>query len=123
MLAPEFTIAVVDDDDGVRRALGRLLRSLACEPVLFASGEAFLESLASSQPDCVVLDLHMSNLTGMDVMAELQVRGVAVPTIILTGHDETGMRKRCLGAGAVGFLTKPVQRASLSAALESVSLI
>jgi FixJ family two-component response regulator len=100
-------IAVVDDEESVRKALRRLFVSSGMDCAVFASGREFLDSLSQHAPACVVLDLHMPGLTGLDVARELQVASARVPAIIITAHDEAGTRTRCLSAGAVAYLRKP----------------
>jgi FixJ family two-component response regulator len=110
-------IAVIDDDEAVRRALRRLLRSLGFEPVVFASGEEFLRNLPACGPRCVVMDLHLPGLSGFEVLGRLRDNERVPPVIVMTGFDETGTRERCLAAGAVDYLTKPLDGAGLSAAI------
>jgi FixJ family two-component response regulator len=101
-------VAIVDDEDAVRRALERLLRSAGCDPEVFASGETFLESLGRRMPDCVVLDLHMPGVTGFEVQARLNASGYTVPVIVITGHDSAESRDRVHALGAAAYLRKPV---------------
>lgn len=119
MVSAVHTVAVVDDDEAVRRALRRLVTSLSYQPLTFASGEAFLTSLAQSVPGCVLLDLHMPGLDGMDVLRRLQVTDIQVSAIVITGFDQDGMREKCLAAGASGYLVKPLDRSSVAAAIEA----
>lgn len=113
-------IAIVDDDEGVRRALRRMILSLAHAPITFASGEAFLDGLAGASPDCVILDLHLPALRGIDVLERLRADGSTLPVIIVTGLDQPGMRERCLDAGAAAYLTKPLGSADVSAEIDAV---
>lgn len=100
-------VAVVDDEASVRKALRRLFTSAELDCSVFASGQAFLDSIRQTIPDCVVIDLHMPGLTGFDVQRELRTGGVKVPIIIVTAHDEPETRAQCLAAGAVAYLRKP----------------
>ena len=109
----ECFVAVVDDDEGVRRALARLIRSLGFEAGVFASGEDFLAALATRRPDCVVLDLHMPKLSGFDVQARMAEAGLRVPVIIITGHDSPESQARALSGGASAYLRKPVDEKTL----------
>jgi FixJ family two-component response regulator len=102
-------VAVVDDEESVRRALARLLRASHLEVELFASGEAFLSSLQHRQPDCLVLDLQMTGLTGRDVQRELNSLRQDVPVIIITAHDESTMREQCIAEGVAAYLRKPLR--------------
>jgi FixJ family two-component response regulator len=104
---PRPLVAVVDDEASVRKALRRLLAASDLDCALFASGRDFLDSLKGRVPDCVLLDLHMPGLTGLDVQREMNRGGTRVPAIIITAHDEPTNRAQCLSAGAVAYLRKP----------------
>lgn len=108
-------IAIVDDDDGVRRSLRRLLSSLSYESVAFASGEEFLEAICSiRRPGCVLMDLHLPGLNGFEILERIRHGGDAPPVIAMTGFDEPSTRETCIAAGAVAYITKPVEAALLS---------
>jgi FixJ family two-component response regulator len=111
-------VAIVDDEDAVRRALERLLRSAGIDPEVFPSGETFLASLASHKPDCVVLDLHMPGVTGFDVQLRLNASGFHLPVIVITGHDSAESRERVRALGAAAYLRKPVGAKILLDAIE-----
>lgn len=103
-------IAIVDDDESVCRAMKRLVRSLGMEANAFASGQEFIdliETMPSFQPDCVVLDVQMPGMNGLEVQERLASSGNRLPVIFITAHDEAGVRDRALAAGAVAFLRKP----------------
>ena len=121
MISAKLVIAIVDDDAGVRRALHRLVLSLSCAPVTFASGEAFLESLREARPHCVIMDLHLPGLKGIDVLKELRNRAAVLPVSVITGLDQPGMREQCLEAGATVYLTKPIARSTVSSAIEAAT--
>lgn len=112
-------VAVVDDEASVRKALRRLLSASDLDCALFASGRDFLESLQGKVPDCVLLDLHMPGLTGLDVQRELSRSGARVPTIIITAHDEPPNRAQCLSAGAVAYVRKPFDGSLLLSVIAS----
>ena len=101
-------VAVVDDEDDVRHSLHRLLRAAGFEVLVYGSGTEFLRHVTDSSPDCVVLDMHMPRLTGLDVQAVLHERGLSLPVVILTGNETTEMRAAALAAGVDGYLAKPV---------------
>ena len=101
-------IAVVDDEEPVRKALKRLMRSAGLSAETFGSGLEFLKSLATRLPDCVVLDLHMPRMDGFKVQAHLARKRAALPVIIITGHDLPQARERAMAGGASAFLRKPV---------------
>ena len=103
-------IAIVDDDESVCRAMKRLVRSLGMEADAFTSGQEFIdriETTPSFQPDCVVLDVQMPGMNGLEVQERLATSGNPLPVIFITAHDEAGVRDRALAAGAVAFLRKP----------------
>jgi FixJ family two-component response regulator len=102
-------IAVVDDDESVCRALKRLVRTFGMDADTFASGQAFLETLTarpSYHVDCVILDLQMPGLNGLQVQEQL-ARIRRLPVIFITAHEEPGVREQALGAGAAAFVRKP----------------
>jgi len=106
-------IAVVDDEESVRIALRRLLRSANLNVETFASGLEFLDSLKAHQPDCVILDLHMPQVNGFAVQARLAEKSTRVPTVVITGHDSEETRARALAGGAAAYLRKPVDDQAL----------
>jgi FixJ family two-component response regulator len=85
----------------------RLLRSAGLQTTAFASGQAFLDSMAGAVPDCVVLDIHMPLLDGFVVQRELARRGLRIPVVRITAHDDPNLRRQAREAGALAFLTKP----------------
>jgi FixJ family two-component response regulator len=110
-------IAVVDDEAPVRKALGRLLRLADWDAVAFESGEAFLDSLATQRPDCVVLDVNMPGLTGLEVVRRLRAAHLAVPVVLITASDDADMLRHALEAGAATLLRKPFSGDTLLAAI------
>jgi FixJ family two-component response regulator len=101
-------IAIVDDEEPIRKALRRLLRSAGMDVESFPSGVEFLESLTTEWPDCVVLDLHMPVMNGFEVQAQLEDLRVSVPVVIITGHDSDETRALALAGFPVAYLRKPV---------------
>jgi FixJ family two-component response regulator len=116
-------IAVVDDEESVRRALERLIRSARLDAETFPTGDEFLETLPDHTPDCLVLDLHMPKVDGFQVQAWLARAKVQIPVIVITGHDTPEAQARALKGGAVAYFRKPVDGDALldaiSAALAS----
>jgi FixJ family two-component response regulator len=110
-------VAVVDDDASVRKALARLLRTLDCSVRSYASAEDFLDSLQFSSPDCLIVDLQMPGMTGLELQLHLKRAGVRIPTIVITAHGEKFMRKECEAAGAIAYLQKPFEDGILVEAL------
>lgn len=111
-------IAIVDDDPSVLKALARLLSTRALIATTFRSGKKFLASLEDEVPDCLILDLQMPEMTGLELHQDLGRRGVQIPTIIITARNEAEMREQCASAGAIAFLPKPINDVSLFAAIE-----
>ena len=105
---PRLLIAIVDDEEPVRKALMRLMRSAGLSAETFGSGAEFLGSLETRLPDCVVLDLHMPHMNGFHVQAQLARKCAALPVIIITGHDLPQARELAMAGGASAFLRKPV---------------
>ena len=110
-------LAVVDDDADVRVALTRLVSSAGFAVETFASGAEFLRSLDDHEPDCVVLDLHMPEMSGFDVQGALASSHAAVPVIVITGHDTPESRARAIQLGAKVYLCKPIDDEALLAAI------
>ena len=111
-------IAVVDDEEPIRKGLKRLLRSAGLEVETFPSGIEFLESLAIQRPDCVVLDLHMPEMSGFEVQARLAESDAPVPVVIITGHDSDETRDQALAGMPAAYLRKPVNDQVLLDAIE-----
>ena len=118
MQTSPILVAIVDDDDAVRRALRRLVISLSYRPIGFASGEDFLASLLEATPNCVLMDQQMPNLSGLDVLRRMRSEGQHVPVIIVTGFDQPGLRQECLDAGAADYLVKPLEASAVSVAIQ-----
>ena len=116
-----LSIAVVDDDASVRKALQRVLRSVGLQVETFASGVEFLISIETHRPDCLVLDLHLPRVTGLDVLTRLARDGVRIPTVVITGHDDPGLSEQVLAAGAGAYLAKPLDDQALLFAISSVA--
>jgi FixJ family two-component response regulator len=111
-------VHIVDDEEDVRRALARLLRSEGLEVESHASGEAFLEGLEEHATGCVVLDVGMPGMSGPEVQERLLATGRAFAVVFLTGRGDIPTTVRTIKAGAVDFLTKPVRSAELLRAVE-----
>jgi FixJ family two-component response regulator len=112
-------IAVVDDDTSVRKALAHLLTLNAYTTNTFGSAKEFLNSLGQGTPNCLVLDLQMPDWSGLDLQHHLLRNGIKIPTVIITAHDEIGLRERCSSAGAAAFLVKPISVDALIDAIDS----
>jgi FixJ family two-component response regulator len=108
-------VAVIDDDESVRTALVRLFRSVDYDALPFASARAFLEQFRDHTIDCVVLDLQMPEMTGLDLQRYLRMvyPHLSLPVVMITAHDEPGSCERCLAAGVAAYMRKPVESALL----------
>lgn len=106
------TVFIVDDDAAIRDALVQLLEAAGLRAETHAGGPAFLDAYAD-QPGCLLLDMAMPGMSGLDVQAALKGRGVAIPVLFLTGHGDIPMAVRAVQAGAVDFLEKPIKGGAL----------
>ncbi len=110
-------IAVVDDDESIRKSLKRLLAGSGFDVDTFASGVEFLASIVARSPDALVLDMHMPGLNGLDVQAWLSSTGRRIPVLFITAHDDPLLRAKALAGGAAAYLDKPVRKEALLAVL------
>ncbi len=111
-------ISIVDDDKSVREAANSLIRSLGYTTGTFASGEKFLKSGCLSDTECLITDVQMPGMSGVDLQSRLIADGNRTPVIFVTAHPDERLRERALHAGALGFLSKPISEESLIACLE-----
>src|SRR6202140_2745606 len=100
-------VAIVDDDDLMRSALQGMLKSVGLPSQAFASAEEFLKSGQQYQTACLIADIRMPGMSGLDLQARLNSEHCRIPTIFITAHGDTNMRMQALRAGAVEFLAKP----------------
>jgi RNA polymerase sigma factor (sigma-70 family) len=107
------TVFVVDDDFAMRDALIQLLEAAGLQVESHADGPAFLAAYGQGRSGCLLLDMAMPGMTGLQVQAELNARGLTVPILFLTGHGDIPMAVRAVQSGAVDFLEKPIQGAAL----------
>lgn len=110
-------VAVVDDEEPIRKALSRLLRSAGLDVESFPSGLEFFQSLKTHRPDCVLLDLHMPGMDGFEVLSRLEREGPRLPIVVTTGHDSVEARERALSARPAAYLRKPVEDQTLLQAI------
>jgi FixJ family two-component response regulator len=104
---PQPVVFVVDDDDSVRRSLGNLFRSVGLQSQAFASAPELLQSKLPDVASCLVLDIRLPGVSGLDFQSELAQANIHIPIIFMTGHGDIPMTVRAMKAGAVDFLTKP----------------
>ena len=100
-------VLVIDDDAPLREALSSLFRSVGLQVKTFGSAQEFLQSGAPDGPSCLVLDVRLPGLSGLDFQAELAKANIHIPIVFMTGHGDIPMTVRAMKAGAVDFLTKP----------------
>jgi FixJ family two-component response regulator len=111
-------IAVVDDDVSVRRAYARLIGTHSFCVQTYGSGAEFLDTLSTSVPACLIVDLQMDDMTGLELLHRLTTMGLRIPAIVVTARDEPGVQHRCKLWGAVAFLVKPVMGDLLLSAIK-----
>lgn len=112
-------VHVVDDDPAIRQSVGFLLRKAGYAVETHVSGTQFLKHVTREARGCVLLDVRMPDIDGLEVQATLAQRGIALPVIMLTGHGDVALAVRAIKAGAIEFLEKPFERATLLAAIET----
>lgn len=111
------TVFVIDDDGSVRRGLERLIKSVGFKVETFASAEEFLQRKPYSGSSCLVLDVRMPGLSGMDLQKELAQKEISLPIIFITGHGDIPMSVKAMKGGAVDFLPKPFDEKNLLPAI------
>ena len=112
-------VLVVDDDASVRVALRRLIRSAGFAVETFASAEDLLETWPSDTSGCLIVDVQMPGLSGLELQTKLAASGSTVPIIFITAHDDPNVRSRALNGGATDFLEKPFDDEELIAAIHT----
>lgn len=112
------TVFIIDDDPDVRASLRLLVRTLGHEVRTYASAQAFLQQYRPQQPGCLVLDVRMPAMTGLQLQTELRRRGFEIPIVFISGHADVPMAVRAVQAGAVDFLEKPFTDEALAACID-----
>jgi FixJ family two-component response regulator len=113
-------ISVVDDDHSVRESLARLIRSVGFGVQVFGSAEEFLGAVAGPEPDCLILDIRMPGMNGLELQRELSASDRELPVIFITAHgSDDEVRARALGAGAVDYLLKPLNEEDVLKAIDA----
>jgi RNA polymerase sigma factor (sigma-70 family) len=118
MANPDAVVFVVDDDPSVREAIKSLMGSVALAVETFASAQEFLRSKRPDVPSCLVLDVRMRGLSGLDLQGEMAKSNLQIPIIFITGYGDIAMSVRAMKAGAVEFLTKPFRDQDLLDAIQ-----
>lgn len=114
----DYPIYLVDDDDSVRRSVSFMLRTSGYLVHAFESGIEFLRAAGKLEPGCILLDIRMPGMDGLEVQQEITARGLTYPVIIMTGHGDVELAVAAMKAGAVDFIEKPFEKAVLVAAIE-----
>jgi FixJ family two-component response regulator len=117
-MAENPVVYVVDDDEGVRNSLDSLIRSIGLSVQTFASAQDFLRAKRQTTPGCLVLDVRLPGLSGLDLQNELALAEIQTPIVFITGHGDIPMSVRAMKAGAVEFLTKPFRDQDLLDAIQ-----
>jgi FixJ family two-component response regulator len=117
-MSASHIIGIVDDDPDVRGSLDSLMRSAGLTARCFASAEALLDDAAPEEMACIVTDLHMPGMTGLELQAEILGRGWTQPVILMTAYPTDAARGQAVAGGAAAFLTKPVDPEALLEAIE-----
>jgi two-component system response regulator FixJ len=112
------TVHLVDDDEAIRRSVGFMLKTSAFQVRTYESGVEFLKSASSLESGCVLLDVRMPGMDGLEVLSALRAKGVLLPVIIMTGHGDVSLAVQAMKAGALDFIEKPFEKAVLISAIE-----
>jgi len=116
---PVRSVAIVDDEECVCRAFARLLRAYSFHPQTYRSATEFLQALDTGVPDCLILDVHLGDMNGFDILRHLAGRGMNIPTIVVTARDEPGVQRDFASCTATALLLKPVGGDVLLKAIET----
>jgi len=111
-------VHLVDDDEAIRRSVGFMLKTSGFQVCVYESGIEFLKSASSLEPGCVLLDIRMPGMDGLEVLAALRAKGVSLPVIIMTGHGDVSLAVQAMKAGALDFIEKPFEKAILVSAID-----
>ncbi len=118
-MADKRLVHIVDDEESIRRSAKFMLSTSGFAVEVWESGVAFLKGARHAEPGCVLLDVRMPEMDGLEVQEELHRRGITMPVIILTGHGDVSTAVRAMKAGAIDFIEKPFEKANLLAAIDA----
>lgn len=110
-------VGVVDDDESMREALESLLKSVGFRAAIFASAKEFLNAIEHDVPDCLILDVLMPEMNGLELQKKLIEENIRIPIVFISAHGEAGEKEQALAAGAIDFLYKPFSEDSLLRAI------
>jgi FixJ family two-component response regulator len=114
-------VLVVEDDDGMREAIESLLGAAGFDTAAYTSAEAMFAGESVDRSLCVISDLHLPAMSGLDLLTELRKRGAMTPVIVITGFDTAATREEAASRGAAAYLAKPFEGRALLAAIDSIS--
>ena len=114
-------VAIVEDDESARRSLARLLRAAGMQPITYASAEEFLADTRQPRFACLVLDVQLLGMSGLDLQRQLAAEGVATPVLFITAHDDPRAREEAMAGGCVGFFRKTDAGSDLLDAIRRVA--
>lgn len=117
-MADRPLVHIVDDEEAIRKSASFMLKTSGFDVETWVSGTAFLKEASHARQGCVLLDVRMPEMDGLEVQQAMSERGIAMPVIILTGHGDIGIAVRAMKAGAVDFIEKPFEKAVLLAAID-----
>lgn len=118
MTGSERLVHVVDDDEAIRRSVAFALKTSGFQVRLYTNGSELLKSAGKLEEGCILLDIRMPGMDGLEVQEALKTKGVTLPVIIMTGHGDVSLAVRAMKAGALDFIEKPFQKAVLLTAIE-----
>jgi FixJ family two-component response regulator len=118
-LKSKTLISIVDDDQSVREAMARLMKAYGYLAQTFASGAELLSSNYCARTDCLIADVQMPDMTGLELHGRLVAAGMPIPTILITAHPDDSVRSRAIEAGVLCYLTKPVSEDDLLGCIRS----
>ncbi|MFZ0269955.1 response regulator transcription factor [Caulobacter sp.] len=118
-MSPSRMVHIVDDEEAIRRSAGFMLKTSGYAVSTYASGDAFLHAAKDAEPGCVLLDVRMPGLDGLEVQKLMAERGIAMPVVVLTGHGDVGVAVRAMKGGAVDFIEKPFEKTVLLSAVNA----
>jgi FixJ family two-component response regulator len=114
-------VAVVDDDESLRRSLSRLLRAAGFQPIAYPSAEAFLDDEKRPDYDCLVLDIRMDGMSGIELQKQLAESGSAIPVVFITAHDDPKVREQAVATGCAGYFRKADPGEAVLAAIKGAT--
>jgi two-component system response regulator FixJ len=112
-------IHIVDDEEAIRRSAGFMLKTSGFDVATYESGVAFLKEVRHAEAGCILLDVRMPEMDGLEVQRALAERGITMPVVVLTGHGDVNVAVKAMKAGAVDFIEKPFEKAVLLSAIEA----